>query len=588
MIFSIAGVGLFAGVRLHQTYLSRTRQAIASELLLISDILRDDIAAGRIAAVQEQIDTIGQQIGARITVIAEDGVVLADNWAVPGRMENHAGRPEIVGAARSGEGFAERASETVEERMFYYARLIQLPDGRTAFLRLAVRLSELSQALSTLYAAIAAFAALAMVLAGMVAYHYARRQARPIVELTQLAQEIARGNLSRRTISSGKGETAVLGQALNAMAGSIQELIMQTQKDKAELLTILAAMNEGIIATDAEQNIVVVNSAAANLLGFDQALAKGVPLWQVVRMERLIRAASDCLETGQMSTFEAGLVNGRYLEISIRPFPADAAPEGLVVVAHDMTQSVRYQELRKEFVANVSHELRTPLTVIKGFIETLKDGAIRDPQRSAQYLDIIERHAEQLSNLVNDLLELSRLESQPDLPRRISVDLAALARKAADMLAPAAQRKKQNLVTDIQRVPLIVGNPDYLERAISNLVDNAIKYTPEGGRIHLATRQHDGHAIVEVSDNGLGIPAEDLPRIFERFYRVDRSRSRDMGGTGLGLSIVKHIAQSHGGSVEVESTPGQGSSFRLILPLIRGADRNGDAASEPTRAARTM
>jgi two-component system phosphate regulon sensor histidine kinase PhoR len=240
----------------------------------------------------------------------------------------------------------------------------------------------------------------------------------------------------------------------------------------------------------------------------------------------------------------------------------------MILVAHDTSQSMRYQELRKEFVANVSHELRTPLTVIKGFTETLRDGAMNDPVTGPRFLSTIERHVDQLTNLVSDLLELSKLEGSPELPRRVVFDIAGVVRRAVDLLLPAAQRKEQSLTVEIARgLPRLIGNPDYIERAVSNLVDNAIKYTPEKGTIHVGASIEDEFVLVEVTDNGIGIPAEDLSRVFERFYRVDRSRSREMGGTGLGLSIVKHVVQGHGGSIDVTSAPGQGTRFRLKLPI---------------------
>jgi two-component system phosphate regulon sensor histidine kinase PhoR len=264
---------------------------------------------------------------------------------------------------------------------------------------------------------------------------------------------------------------------------------------------------------------------------------------------------------------QVGPAGGRKLEVTVSVFPARGGAEGIVIVAHDVTESSQYQELRKEFVANVSHELRTPLTVIRGFVETLLDGAVRDPIKGPEYIATIQKHVGQLGNLVNDLLELSSLESQPTAPRLGSVDMAAVVRRAADLLQPAAATKQQQLTVSIPAVlPVVVGNADYLERAVSNLIDNAIKYTRENGRIHVSAAPLDGEVIVEVTDNGLGIPEEDLVRIFERFYRVDRSRSREMGGTGLGLSIVKHVAQAHGGSIDVESEPGKGSTFRLRIP----------------------
>jgi signal transduction histidine kinase len=229
---------------------------------------------------------------------------------------------------------------------------------------------------------------------------------------------------------------------------------------------------------------------------------------------------------------------------------------------------VRYQELRKEFVANVSHELRTPLTVIRGFTETLRDGALNDAEAAPKFLATISKHVDQLQNLVADLLELSKLESSPEMPRRVSFDLGGVTRRVVDLLMPTAQKKSQAISLDIPgSVPRVVGNPDYMERAVSNLIDNAIKYTPEKGAVGVTISYNHEAVTLEVQDNGIGIPAADLDRIFERFYRVDRSRSREMGGTGLGLSIVKHVAQVHGGSVHVTSTPGAGSKFILKIPV---------------------
>jgi two-component system phosphate regulon sensor histidine kinase PhoR len=323
-----------------------------------------------------------------------------------------------------------------------------------------------------------------------------------------------------------------------------------------------------VIATDTRQRVVVANERAGELLSFSAGQTQGKSLWEVVRHEAILKSARGVLASGERRTFQVSPSAGRYLEITVCTYPAGARPEGLIIVAHDTTQSVRYQELRKEFVANVSHELRTPLTVIRGFTETLRDGALKDPVAGPKFLGTIERHVNQLTNLVSDLLELSRLESTPELPRRVSFDIGAVVRRAGDLLLPAAQQKNQSLLLRVPAaLPRIAGNPEYVERAVSNLIDNAIKYTPEQGKIDVAVTRDNGSVIVEVADNGIGIPPEDLSRIFERFYRVDRSRSRDMGGTGLGLSIVKHVAQAHGGSIDVASTLGTGSRFRLKLPI---------------------
>ncbi len=358
-----------------------------------------------------------------------------------------------------------------------------------------------------------------------------------------------------------------LAVSLNTMADSLNALLAQTAKDKAELSAILESMSEGVIAINLKQQVVLVNDAAARLLGFNAEGAAGKLLWEIVREPQILKAVRGIGVEDPRTMVQVGPIAGRTLEIIISVFPASGEAQGLVLVAHDITESSRYQELRKEFVANVSHELRTPLTVIRGYLETLREGAIGDPVKGPEFLATMQKHADQLTNLVSDLLDLSRLESQPGMPQSQSVNVASVVRRSAELLQPAATKKGQELIVTLpSALPEVVGNPDYLERAVSNLIDNAIKYTREQGRINVSATEVDGQLVIEVADNGIGIPPQDLARIFERFYRVDRSRSREMGGTGLGLSIVKHVAQVHGGSIEVSSTPGTGSSFRLRIP----------------------
>ena len=570
---AIAAVGFFAAMRVRDTYLHSRRQALHDQALLMAPLVMENFRADRIGELNRQVHALGQRLRCRITVIASGGLVLADNWADPATMENHRNRPEIIAAASRGETFQTRHSDTIHDDMLYHAARVPGADGDEHFLRIAVRTSDLARQLRLLYGGIAGLAVAAMFATAAICFFFARRQTEPIVELTDVARDISRGQLNRRSDSQQPGEVGTLSGAINTLADSLQQLLGQASKDKAELLTILASMSEGVIATDDQQNIRVVNNSAARLFDFDAEAVLGKPLWQVTRVDQVIKAADEVMASGERKQLEAGLIHGRHLEICLCTFGAGAAPAGLVLVAHDTTQSVRYQELRKEFVANVSHELRTPLTVIKGFVETLQDGAMNDAERSKQYLSTIGRHTDQLTNLVSDLLELSKLESQPELPRAVSVDIASCVRKAADLILPAAQRKGQTLTVEANRAPLVVGNPDYLERAIANLIDNAIKYTPEGGTIRVTSKSTPTHVLVEVADNGIGIPPEDIPRIFERFYRVDRSRSREMGGTGLGLSIVKHVAQVHGGAVEVTSALGQGSTFRLKIPLPQHLDQ---------------
>jgi two-component system phosphate regulon sensor histidine kinase PhoR len=568
-------VGIVAASRLRTSYLDQTTQALRHQADLASRLIEPAVRSGNAPELTRQVRAVGAAAECRVTVVRADGTVVADNEADPGRLDNHRLRPEIVAAAANGEGVSVRDSDTLHEPMMYFARRVDPGRGDgpvvadPGFIRLAVHLRDLNRHLRTLYAALVIAGMLAAAAAGALCYHFARRSAAPVIELTHFAESLAAGELSRRVNRTGTGEIATLSTALNTMAESLGGLLRQTQKDKGELLAILSVMNEGVIAVDDQLKVLLVNEAAGDLLGFAAGPAHGRLLWEVVRNEPILRRVSDAIGKTYRDTFEVGPVSGRHLEVTICPFPAQE-PQGLVLVAHDATESVRYQEFRKEFVANVSHELRTPLTAIKGFAETLRDGAMRDPVRGPQYLATIEKHADQLTNLIADLLDLSRLDGRPGLPGKMALGVGTFIRSAVDLLAPQAEKKSQTLSVDIPpRLPEIQGDPDYLERALANLLENAIKYTPNGGRVRVTASADERSVHIAVADNGIGIPADDLPRIFERFYRVDRSRSREMGGTGLGLSIVKHVAQAHGGSVEVDSTPRVGSTFTLTLPLPR-------------------
>jgi two-component system, OmpR family, phosphate regulon sensor histidine kinase PhoR len=568
---AVGAVGVIAAQRLRASYLERTESALRDESRLIAALAGDELKSGRKAVLDLRIRQLGKLIGCRITIIQADGTVIADNEADPATMDNHRLRPEIVAAAARAEGTSLRHSGTLHEGLMYFATRVEGANGSAHYVRLAVPVSELDRHLGALYAGIASAALAAVAVAGVIGYYFARRRSEPLLELITFADAVARGDLGHRVLGREKGEIGTLAVALNSMAESLSRLVADTAKDKARLLTILSSMSEGVVATDTRQRVVLFNDAAADLLSFGAEQAQGRLLWEVVRHEPLLRSAGELVDGGphRSRTLRIGPIGGRHLQVTVCTFPLTGAIGGLVFVAHDATEFVRYQELRKEFVANVSHELRTPLTAIKGFTETLLDGAIHDSVKGPQYLATIEKHTDQLTNLVNDLLELSRLESHAGLPQFAPVELGSVVRKAAELLQPAARKKDHRLSVEVPpELPPVAGDPDYLERAVANLLENAVKYTPPGGTVRVSAASEGDWVVVEVTDNGIGIPAIDLPRIFERFYRVDRSRSREMGGTGLGLSIVKHVVQAHGGSVEVSSRPGAGSCFRLKLPIV--------------------
>jgi len=606
-------LGLFAASRLHASRFESIQRTFYEESRLVYELIKEDLQGKRAEPVRQKLQALAAAIGCRLTIVDSDGGVLADTEAEPATMENHRLRPEIVTAAAQGEGSSIRWSHTLQEKMLYlaYRAPLTLPSPQggaerggiggpppfrgeggvrgACFVRLAVPLAQVQKGLHILDEYLLLGVVIAILLSGAICACLARRQAAPIVELADVAQAIAAGDMSRRSFPPGKGESGALGGALGTVAQLLAQAKSEAAKSQDELRSIIGSMTDAVIVTDVQRRIALANQTAANLLDFPAESAVGKPLWEVVREEQVLKAAEQVAASGQRQTFRCGPIRGRYIAVTISPLtlpsPQGGAERGggggppafrgeggvrgpLLLVAHDTTETVQYQELRKEFVANVSHELRTPLTFIKGFVETLQDGALRDPVKGPEYLATIEKHVNQLTNLVSDLLEISRLESRIGGPRRQNVKLADLLNKAAEMMQPAARKKEQSLLVDLPvGLPEVIGDPDYLERAVANLLDNAVKYTPEKGTIRLSAKAAATSVAVEVSDNGIGIPVQDLPRIFERFYRVDKSRSREMGGTGLGLAIAKHIAQAHGGTVEVSSEAGKGSTFRIVLPL---------------------
>lgn len=565
ILSTTAAVGLLAAERLRAAYLDRTQAELRSGCALAAELMAEPFRREQFDVLQEWAVRLGLSLNCRVTVIQADGRVVADSQAEASHMDNHSHRPEVLQAVEEGEGTSVRTSDTIHRAMLYHARRSK-SGGRTWFVRMAVPLIALDTHLRGFYSTLAGAGLLAAAAGGAVCYLLARRQVAPVLEVTRFAEALSQGQFDQRVAPSGTGEMASLGNALNLMADSLTRLLTQTASDQAEIRAVMSSMSEGILAVDARHRILLCNAAAGDLLGFDARGMEGRSLSKAVTDEEILQAAIDALAAGTRRTIQRQPVEGRYLEVTLSPFSLPQTGTGLIIVIHDASQSMQYQELRKEFVANVSHELRTPLTAIKGFTETLRDGAISDPVRGPRFLATIEKHVDQLTNLVADLLDLSRLENYPELPRRVEVDPLGVAQRSVELLSPAAAKKQQIVRFSAgDDIPTVPGDPDDLERAVTNLVDNAVKYTPAGGRIDVRVQAEDGFVVIEIADNGIGIAEDELPRIFERFYRVDRSRSRDMGGTGLGLSIVKHVANAHRGTVEVQSQPGKGTTFRLKI-----------------------
>jgi two-component system phosphate regulon sensor histidine kinase PhoR len=545
---------------------SRLLDEIGRRLDTDSELLKLLIAANpEPQSLQAALQTNAKRLEVRFTVIEADGRVLADSDSDPSGMDNHNKRPEVVQARAQGVGTNRRYSETLRTDMMYHAVLVNQPPGRV--IRVALPLTTVEQQVGQLYwTMFLAFVGIAVV-AAIVTFLVAREITQPLREIRLLADWVAAGDFTRKAPTRAPDEIGHVAAALNRMAEELSARLEKLRSERAKLEVMISSMEEGVIPIDAEGRIEGANAAARSLFELRDT-PQGLRLWEVVRLPGLEDAAIKALRerTPVRDSFEVG---SRVLSVRLSPV---ADGQGVVLVAHDITEDRRYDTLRREFVANVSHELRTPLSVVQGYAETLLEGAWKDEKSAMDFLGIIDKNVRRLSSIVTDLLDLSKLESGGQTLDPRPVDVRMFVERVGEAFRPVAERKRQQLQVDAApNAGSVEADGALMERALSNLVDNALKYTPEGGRVRVWGGTDNGQTILSVEDNGMGIPEADLPRIFERFYRVDKSRSRDLGGTGLGLSIVKHIIQLHGGTISVKSTVGIGSTFTIRLPRVRPA-----------------
>ncbi|MEO8274797.1 MAG: ATP-binding protein [Thermoanaerobaculia bacterium] len=504
----------------------------------------------------------------RITVITLNGIVLADSDRSDGEiatMDNHRGRPEIVAALAQGAGSAVRHSDTTGLDTVYAARVVHDAGGQSWILRIGQPLSAISTLNRHLFGilALAALAALALVL--LVSWWLTRALFRPLGELLAAADAMGHGDYAVTFAIPEQRELARLGSSLQRMARRAGEQIQAVEAERDHLRATVAGMNEGVLVTDGRGRVRLLNPAFREIFGVP-ANASLTDALDLAREPRMLDLISQVLSDGveRALTIERMEPVRRTLELAASTL---GAQEGAVVVARDITEAEQLNRMRRDFVANVSHELRTPLSAIQGYAETLCDGALDERETAARFSQRIVEQCRRLSALLSDLLTLSRLEGREPLESLAPVDLRAIAGEAAELVAALAAAKQVHLVLEPGDSPTVPGDPDGILRLFSNLLENAVKYNHPHGQVAIRIAADASQATIEVQDSGIGMPASALSRIFERFYRVDKGRAREEGGTGLGLAIVKHVAQAHHGRVEVESEPGKGSTFRVLLPF---------------------
>jgi two-component system, OmpR family, phosphate regulon sensor histidine kinase PhoR len=526
------------------------------------------------ADLQSWVRTISAEGGLRLTVMRSDGTVVADGARTAGQlaaMENHAERPEIRDALATGEGVSVRRSDTTGQPYVYAARSVTDAGGQLLVVRLAEPLAHL-QSLRGQIAASMLLAALAGGLASLIISLWIDRHVfRPFYRLVRGASALASGR-ARRVEVPDEEELAALALALNRLAETAEAQFEAVRAERDQLKAILASMAEGVLVVGADGRALLANPAFCKLFDLSGEVS-GLTILELLRQPELARIVEDTLRLGQPQAGQIDLQSPERRTLLLASAALAGGERGAVVVARDTTELTRVADMRRDFVGNVSHELKTPLAAIRGFAETLRDGALDEPPVARRFTDRILEQCRRLQALLDDLLTLSRLETVA-LREREPVDLDLIVRHAVDTLAPLAREKRVHVEMVDQEIPAVLGEADAIERLALNLLENAIKYNRPDGRVTVLLSENGPDVLLEVSDTGIGIAPESLPRIFERFYRVDKGRAREEGGTGLGLAIVKHVAQAHGGQVDVESRLGRGTTFRVRLPVApRSASR---------------
>jgi two-component system phosphate regulon sensor histidine kinase PhoR len=517
------------------------------------------------------VKKLGSEINARVTIIALNGTVLGDSHEDPATMENHATRPEVMDALASGLGESTRYSTTLGEQMMYVAVRVTNQTTTMGIARVALPLdaveNSVSQVTLIIILAILVTAALVIVAAVLIG----RRTTRPLREITKASERIASGELGQKIPVRSKDETGQLAQAFNEMSSNVNKLVGDISVEKTKLQTVLANMADGVIMTDVEGNIILANRATERLFNFREKDVINKPLIEAVHDHEADEILKLCLSTQQTQAgqFESA-ISKRFLRAIGIPI-VEGKLTGALLLFQDLTEVRNLQTMRREMVGNISHELRTPIAGIKAMVETLRAGAIDDKEAAIDFLTRIDSEVDRLTQMVSELTELSRIETGRADLRMSSVNLNLVVEEVVTQLNTLAQRQQVTVTTDLAAdLPIIKADHDRIRQTLTNLVHNAIKFNHPGGRLTVSTRVDGESATVSVSDTGIGISEEDLPHVFERFYKADKGRPT--GGSGLGLAIAKHVIQAHGGSIRAQSEEGKGSTFSFSLPIKTNSD----------------
>ncbi|HEM1244991.1 TPA: PAS domain-containing protein [Listeria monocytogenes] len=566
-------VGIFSGELMKSTYLNMKENQLEDDAkILLQTTNMENLDLDEDAAtIQKSLDPLGEDIDARITVIDSKGDVVADTKKDPEKLDNHMNRPEVTDILKKGEsvGISIRESDSLGYSMLYVAVPVKHQSKTDGVLRISISLESVDAAVAKLWGNLALIFGIALVIIAAISVFIARKITRPVREIIEVSTDLANHKYDSRIHGKISGELQDLSISVNTLAESLETQMFEIKQNEQRLNAIVQNLVSGVMLINVDKQVIMTNRTMYQILGETEITGK--PFYEVIKSFALSQLIEATFETKTIQQKEIILYFPRemILDASVSPILGENGEiTGIILLLHDITQIRHLENVRSEFVTNVSHELKTPVTALKGFAETLLDGAMYDEMLLKKFLTIIKEESDRLHRLIMDILALSRIEQNP-VPENVElVEVDEVIEQSARTIFEMATEKNIQVIIPEKTIPSVTieTDRDKLQQILINLLSNAINYTPVDGKVEVKLIEQEAEVIIEVTDNGIGIPAKDIDRVFERFYRVDKARSRHSGGTGLGLSIVKHLVENCGGRIEVESQEEVGSTFRVTLP----------------------
>ncbi|EAF3531059.1 TPA: PAS domain-containing protein [Listeria monocytogenes] len=566
-------VGVFSGELMKSTYLNMKENQLEDDAkILLQTTNMENLDLDKDAAtIQKSLDPLGEDIDARITVIDSKGDVVADTKKDPEKLDNHMNRPEVTDILKKGEsvGISIRESDSLGYSMLYVAVPVKHQGKTDGVLRISISLKSVDAAVAKLWGNLALIFGIALVIIAAISVFIARKITRPVREIIEVSTDLANHKYDSRIHGKISGELQDLSISVNTLAESLETQMFEIKQNEQRLNAIVQNLVSGVMLINVDKQVIMTNRTMYQILGETEITGK--PFYEVIKSFALSQLIEATFETKTIQQKEIILYFPRemILDASVSPILGENGEiTGIILLLHDITQIRHLENVRSEFVTNVSHELKTPVTALKGFAETLLDGAMYDEVLLKKFLTIIKEESDRLHRLIMDILALSRIEQNPVAENVELVDVDEVIEQSARTIFEMATEKniRVTIPEKTSASVMIETDRDKLQQIVINLLSNAINYTPVDGKVEVKLIEQEAEVIIEVTDNGIGIPAKDIDRVFERFYRVDKARSRHSGGTGLGLSIVKHLVENCGGRIEVESQEEVGSTFRVTLP----------------------